>query len=58
MKTSSDKTKIFLVNYQFSNQLTTSLRNLEIVEDFKYLGAKSTMILSGDGVLLRASSGS
>ena len=40
MKINSDKTKILLVNYQFSNQLPTSLENLEIVEDFKYLGVK------------------
>ena len=41
-KINSDKPKIFLVNYQFSNQLPTSLGILEIVEDFKYLGAKIT----------------
>ena len=29
-----------LVNYHFSNQLTISLENLEVVEDFKSLGAK------------------
>ena len=40
MKINSDKTKILLVNYQLSNQLPTSLENLEIVEDFKYLGVK------------------
>ena len=40
LKINSDKTKILLVNYQFSNQLATSLENLEIVEDLKHLGAK------------------
>ena len=35
VKISSDKIKILLVNYQFSN---FSLVKLEIVEDFKYLG--------------------
>ena len=40
LKIKSDKTKILLVNYQFSNQLATSLENLEIVEDLKHLGAK------------------
>ena len=40
LKINSDKTKILLVNYQLSNQLPTSPENLEIVKDFKYLGAK------------------
>ena len=40
LKINSDKTKIFLVNFPFSNQLPTSLENLEILEDFKYFGAK------------------
>ena len=40
LKINGDKSKILLVNYQFSNQLPTSLEKLEIVEDFKYLGAK------------------
>ena len=35
VKISSDKIKILLVNYQFSN---FSLVKLEIVGDFKYLG--------------------
>ena len=35
LKINSDKTKILLVNYQFSNQLPAFLENLEIVEDFK-----------------------
>ena len=40
LKINSDKTKILLENYQFSNQLPTSLENLKIVDEFKYLGAK------------------
>ena len=33
------KTKIFLVNHQLSNPAPPTLANLEVVEDFKYLGA-------------------
>ena len=40
LKINCDETRILLVNYQFNNQLPTSLENLEVVEDFKYLGAK------------------
>ena len=40
LKINKDKTKILLVNYQFSNQLAIFLGNLEIVEDFKSLCAK------------------
>ena len=40
LKINSDKTKILQVNYQFSNQLPSSLENLEILEGFKYLGDK------------------
>ena len=42
MKINSDKTKILPVNYHFSNQLPTSLENIENVGDFKDLGAKIT----------------
>ena len=40
LKINSDKRKILVVNYQFSNQLQASLENLKIVGDFKYLAAK------------------
>ena len=40
-KINTYKTKILLVNYQLSNQRPTSLENLEIVDKFKYLGAKA-----------------
>ena len=40
LKIKSDKTKILLVNCQFSNQLPSSLENLEIGEELKYLGVK------------------
>ena len=44
LKKNNDKTKILVVNYQFSNQLPTSFENLEIVEDFKCLGNKMTSL--------------
>ena len=39
LKINKDKTKIFLVNYQLSNPVPI-LATLEVVEHFKYLGAK------------------
>ena len=47
LKTNGDKTKILLVDYQFSNQQRTLLENFEIVKDFKYLGAKTGSSYNG-----------
>ena len=40
LKIKKDKTKILLVNYELSDQPPKALDKLEIVDDFKYLGAK------------------
>jgi len=39
LKINRDKTKILLVNCDLSERLPKSLENLEIVDDFKYLGS-------------------
>ena len=41
-----DKTKILLVNYELSDQPPKALDKLEIVDDFKYLGAKLLRIMT------------
>ena len=40
LKINRDKTKMLLVNHEHSDQPPKALDKLEIVDDFKYLGAK------------------
>ena len=40
LKINNHKAKILLVNYQLSNQTLTLLKNLEIVDNFKYFDPK------------------
>ena len=40
LKINAEKTKVFLVNHELSTSPPPTLASLEVVEDFKYLGAK------------------